>query len=713
MVKQSYDDPVKEKWRHAWFKFIKKNKGFLGGNPREMTGVFFPGEDALELKVYDKLGIPRENLVGLEYDVEYYEKLKKKKLGIRMTDEPMDALDFFKETDEKFSFVNLDYTGQLNTKVVNTIRDIAGRQALKENSLFGLTVYGKREGDYVKEIYRGAILGEVSEDRVLSFFQKERGLFQEKYIETRNRVENQNQKKSKDEGLTQMVKGTFSNGTANIKIPEIFKRDPLFDYTINKAKEYAIQENILFDSDFDIFSLAEVSASLQAHLMCHLIDTGFANNPQDAVFPTIQALSAEIKPYFLKTIEKYKYTSRNGAAMISDFFGFSQHRNLFEKHNYLAKNSYLNLDHAEAALSLLDENERPTGMGEIRKLYKKTAKEFDLIDNLIKRQTEKENAPRIDLGSSAKLLKLTGREYYKERFFDHKNGIPIEKTRERLRKIFNSTPGQLSSLEAHYTMETHGKRYKDEVKTPNKGLENIVNINRNQLINSRNFGRLPENWKKRVEYFVGDDLVRLNLNQEDANYLAAEIKSVKWFDKFSDGKISDSQFYGFFDNLMLKSIAGKKLKRGDIESIAKGVMSGGWKRVGIDFNKSKPILTCEKYIELSGQGRDDGWILDNYKTNKPNSIGAYKAWDTMRKGEEKGERNTGHDVISMLREGGSKKEVMEKFDIDKMQLAGYLAANRRGSYRHLFGNESPSLYVDSRGVVHRNSDISDIEKGYK
>jgi hypothetical protein len=711
MVKQSYDDPVKEKWRHAWFKFIKKNKGFLGGNPREMTGVFFLGEDALELKVYDKLGIPRENLVGLEYDAEYYEKLKKKKLGIRMTDEPMDALDFFKETDEKFSFVNLDYTGHLNKNVIDTLENIAGRQLLKEDSLLGVTVYGKREKGKVKEYYESEIIKKDITKLMrnpLEYKKKDnllRGLLEgnldpKEFFKKRGYS---NQREIKNHAITSLVCGCLGEGRYAIEKNPFFEESSQSHEVRKYVKAQALEISLKTSEEHVVGAIA--SGSSAKLFTEHLIEMGF--NPQDARLYATFAVMNGAKSYLTKDLERYEYVSRNAALMLSDFARLSQERKSLEKYNYLTEGRYRHIDKIDFFENMLGRS--ITSKGDIKKLRKMVARD---IRNL--RPASGSSAERVFLGSSAKLPKLTGKEYYIERYSDHKKGISIRKTHKRLSKKFkNTTGGQLSSLEAHYTMETHGERYKDEVKIPNKGLENIVSLNKNQIIKPRNFKGLPENWKKRVEYFVGDDLVRLNLNQEDANYLAAEIKSVKWFDKFSDGKISDSQFYGFFDNLMLESVAGKKLKRGDIESIAKGVMSGGWKRVGIDFNKSKPMLTCEKYIELSEQGKEDGWILDNYKTNKPNSIGAYKAWDTMRKGEEKGERNTGYDVISMLREGSSKKEVMGKFNIDKMQLAGYLAANRRGSYRHLFGNESPSLYVDSRGVVHRNSDISDIEKGYK
>ena len=124
MAHKSHYDPAKEKWREAWYQFIRKHRHYLKGSPKDWQVVFFPGEEALELELYDRLRIPRENLLGLEIDPKVWERLRKKRLGIRLTDEPLDARVFFEQTDEKFDIVNLDYEGTFNNNVIRTLESL-------------------------------------------------------------------------------------------------------------------------------------------------------------------------------------------------------------------------------------------------------------------------------------------------------------------------------------------------------------------------------------------------------------------------------------------------------------------------------------------------------------------------------------------------------------------------------------------------------------
>src|SRR3989338_6575880 len=150
MAHKSHYDPAKEKWREAWYQFVRKHRHSLIGSPQDWQVVFFPGEEALEVDVYDRLKIPRENLLGLERDPKVHKKLRKKRLGIRLTDEQVDALDYFSQTDERFEVVNLDYEGFLDHNVVKPLSSIAGRQLLQEGSLAALTIYAKRDSNSAK-----------------------------------------------------------------------------------------------------------------------------------------------------------------------------------------------------------------------------------------------------------------------------------------------------------------------------------------------------------------------------------------------------------------------------------------------------------------------------------------------------------------------------------------------------------------------------------
>lgn len=130
---KSYNDSVKQKAREKFRNFIARNLlSFKRSN--QVKVVCFPGaevegEEALEVReVYDKLGIPRKNIVGLEYNPENAKRLKKANLGIEVVCQ--NALEFFKTTSKQFDVISLDYTGQRTWRERDTTRYIAGRQLL-------------------------------------------------------------------------------------------------------------------------------------------------------------------------------------------------------------------------------------------------------------------------------------------------------------------------------------------------------------------------------------------------------------------------------------------------------------------------------------------------------------------------------------------------------------------------------------------------------
>jgi len=151
MVK-SYNDPVKQKAREKFREFIRKyiKKSFESVKVICFPGAEVKGEEALEIKeIYDVLGIPRENIAGLEYDEKAAKKLRKAKLGIEVIHQ--DAYDFFKNTDRKFDIISLDYTGQRSWREKDITRFIAGKGLLDELGIFCTNHHIRREGTPMKQ----------------------------------------------------------------------------------------------------------------------------------------------------------------------------------------------------------------------------------------------------------------------------------------------------------------------------------------------------------------------------------------------------------------------------------------------------------------------------------------------------------------------------------------------------------------------------------
>ena len=69
-------------------------------NPKDLKVLCLPGPEALEIKeVYDRLGIPRENIFGVEIDKKRFDYLQTQAEGARLFNE--DILSYLRKTNER------------------------------------------------------------------------------------------------------------------------------------------------------------------------------------------------------------------------------------------------------------------------------------------------------------------------------------------------------------------------------------------------------------------------------------------------------------------------------------------------------------------------------------------------------------------------------------------------------------------------------------
>lgn len=734
MVKLSHDNPAKNKWREAWFRFLRKNKNYLIGNPKDWQVVFLPGTEGLEIEVYDRLGIPRENLVGLENDIQRYEKLKKKRLGIRIPDKPMDSLDFFLQTNDKFDIVNLDYEGMLNSKVIKTLETIAGRQLLKEESVFGISTFGRREQPDVKKKYRQSALARFHSDKLLAVIgYSQRGkdlihLSNEEILKVKGYDKFEDQR---DIGITVQIRDPFARGIANLSLPEIYKKDPSFNITQDAAIDIAHKRGEKFENEVQINNSAAVSIARSLSLFRELFYSGIVSSEQAAAI-LLNLVEADIqRSYIPVKIERYRYVSTASSPMFSDFFLFSQYTKHLDKIRYITENMFGSLNQKDFLRKVI-------GIDVVDDFSKKqAAKQYHLfmrdMHKLVYRWIVnfKKVEKRIFLGSSAKLPILNGQEYYNHRYNDDKNGILIEDTWKQLVETYKVTKTQLPRFEAHYTMGTYGPQHiKEETK---KIKDDKLSIpDKLDLIPIKYWNRLSANSQKRIEYFLEEDLMKASLNNDSVSQLFNELKESKLYKLLGRKDLSDLRFYALFDDIFLEIKDGKIPKSKRILELYENVQKPGWNYkpcnkvqpersiddIAVLIETEKPMLTSEIYEHLRfEEGKDDQWISTNYRTKKTNSIRAYKAWVTMKHGkrEEEPTNDMAYQVMLKIEDRKSKKQIMEELGLSTMELAGFIAAKKRGAYDNILAElRKKNPVIDSRGVAHfRNGSALETEKGYK
>jgi len=144
---RTYDDPIKALARSKIRDFICAN--YSDEKQRKLRVLCFPGaealgEEALEVKqVYDKLGILRRNIVGLEYDRRKAERLQKANLGIEVV--CSEDWKYLQDTDKSFDVISLDYTSYFGGMQSYAIDLIAQRRLLGERGVLATNYYGARE----------------------------------------------------------------------------------------------------------------------------------------------------------------------------------------------------------------------------------------------------------------------------------------------------------------------------------------------------------------------------------------------------------------------------------------------------------------------------------------------------------------------------------------------------------------------------------------
>ncbi|MBI4981356.1 hypothetical protein HZC30_07435 [Candidatus Woesearchaeota archaeon] len=141
--KAKYNHPAKTRWREIWKEFIQANLELTPQNTREKLVLCLPGPEALEvLQVYDALGIPQENITGLEREFEVYEMIKSLDLGIELKYTRLYS--FLEDASTPFDIVMLDFDGPYTKGKSNYFQQLAERRLLNpKGSVLGVNFFRK------------------------------------------------------------------------------------------------------------------------------------------------------------------------------------------------------------------------------------------------------------------------------------------------------------------------------------------------------------------------------------------------------------------------------------------------------------------------------------------------------------------------------------------------------------------------------------------
>lgn len=160
-LEKSYqNDPNKQKSRQLLHDFIRDHL-LKHLRPAQIHVLTFPGIDGLEIiEVYDRLGIPRKNITGIEQHPHIHETIRRTLPDIHMP--PPCTLEQFAISESSFSFnvISLDYTGILKEADQRSLEEIL-RKNKDGMSVFHVANSARRDSHSQFKYREGAVFQEA------------------------------------------------------------------------------------------------------------------------------------------------------------------------------------------------------------------------------------------------------------------------------------------------------------------------------------------------------------------------------------------------------------------------------------------------------------------------------------------------------------------------------------------------------------------------
>src|SRR3989344_184790 len=438
-------DWAKSKSRDLVRGMIQRNLGYK--KPQDLRVLCFPGNEAAEIReVYDPLGIPRGNIVGVERDKDVADKIRAQNLGIQVVNQTLE--DYVAEQDSlDFDIVSSDYTGPPNPEQIQTLeflmrKQIIGRYFVHQANL------AKRDGNNSAHyILSGRLATQI-------------GL---------SKVDGRSIEEMKEDVLVEFEKGADLTGGESVRdyrplaysivLRNLLSGGPSGDETsLERIRQFVIMS--FGQTDKNKYMSREVTEFISIHLMDAFCKALFKQGFKDrtllhiAASAFIQGIDSPISA--IKDSEMYSYVSESGAPMIGDIYFMERMPQLSERSRNIRRMiGYPN--------RLILKN-RTQLEGKIREVIPDLFNFTKLF--LISADKARD---RQFLGSSARPV-LTKQRAIEE----FRNGATVDEVRDKYRGV-NGKP--LAQWKAHVTMGT----YNPQVKSSDSEEEIIENTEDSDL----------------------------------------------------------------------------------------------------------------------------------------------------------------------------------------------------------------------------------------
>lgn len=330
---KSYDDPVKQMSRAKLREFIATSLSHQ--NPRTMRVLCFPGaeqegQEALEVKeVYDPLGIPRQNIVGLEYGRQRAERLRKADLGITIVQSA--DLPYLEQAKRPFDVISLDYTGMKTRQVGESLCRIAAGHLLTSPGVLAVNTYSGRESQAIQRFLKA----QAAATRVVRAdefdFTKHRPSEAPILDIARARLTEE-----VDLGDARDQFSRFITTIFQIAFPNLSENTAVLSHYLSFPGASKLLEQLVDGKTPEDLTINTLRRAFHDHIIAELYHSpsalagGWGNVVADREIQYITAVSLDTllrDGYRVRGYERYGYTSNSGAPMELDLAHFSDYRN--------------------------------------------------------------------------------------------------------------------------------------------------------------------------------------------------------------------------------------------------------------------------------------------------------------------------------------------------------------------------------------------------
>tara|TARA_Y100000034_G_scaffold25618_1_gene30230 strand:+ start:283 stop:1485 length:1203 start_codon:yes stop_codon:yes gene_type:complete len=396
MTKRTFDIPAKRRERKKFRRFIKKTV-LKHKKAEDIKYLSLTGVEGIEIiEVTDRLGIPRKNIVSCERNKKLARELKRRFPKIAVVN--MDIVDYLKRTKRKFDVINLDFCGNMTSKVVKSYEYISVQRILNDGGVIASTFLGARENKEVKSIMRSPLIG-IYGSQLLS----ENSL--EKSLDTMDK-------------MVDILLGNEDDRIYRKGIPLRIIYTSFFGKHIRENHEDEYLESL--ESVSNLYKrLVDMSEAGETTVE---IDKIFKSTKNSNGMTDEEVLRWE--GMFTKKAEAYKYISDNNSPMINYIFQFEYNETLHSRRIFSRLNdAFLELEKTIPDIVMID---KPKGCSNTTKITK----------TVIVKKEKKNAARKMTDKVKEGVLKMLS------------EGLDIEE----IKKSFDVTKSQIAALKAWKTM---------------------------------------------------------------------------------------------------------------------------------------------------------------------------------------------------------------------------------------------------------------------